>query len=28
MAHCPRVPGVGGQIDFELIKRKTMARLA
>ena len=28
LAHCPNVPGIGAQIDHELIKRKTIARLA
>jgi L-alanine-DL-glutamate epimerase-like enolase superfamily enzyme len=27
MAHCPHVPGIGAQIDHDLIKRKTFARL-
>ena len=28
MAHCPNVPGIGAQLDHDLIKRKTLARLA
>jgi L-alanine-DL-glutamate epimerase-like enolase superfamily enzyme len=28
LAHCPQAPGIGAQIDFELIKRKEIARLS
>ena len=28
LAHCPEKPGIGAEIDFELIKRKEIARLA
>ena len=28
LAHCPQAPGIGAEIDFELIKRKEIARLA
>jgi L-alanine-DL-glutamate epimerase-like enolase superfamily enzyme len=27
LAHCPQVPGIGAQIDFDLIKRKQVAAL-
>lgn len=27
LAHCPETPGIGAEIDFELIKRNTMATL-
>ncbi|MBO0763824.1 MAG: mandelate racemase [Hyphomicrobiaceae bacterium] len=27
LAHCPQVPGIGAQIDFDLIKKKQIARL-
>ena len=28
LAHCPKTPGIGAEIDFELIKRKQMAVLS
>jgi L-alanine-DL-glutamate epimerase-like enolase superfamily enzyme len=28
LAHCPQAPGIGGEIDFELIKRKQLALLS
>ena len=27
LARCPQVPGIGAQIDFDLIKRKQTAHL-
>jgi L-alanine-DL-glutamate epimerase-like enolase superfamily enzyme len=27
LAHCPQLPGIGAQIDFDLIKRKQLAQL-
>jgi L-alanine-DL-glutamate epimerase-like enolase superfamily enzyme len=27
LAHCPETPGIGAEIDFELVKRKTIAKL-
>jgi L-alanine-DL-glutamate epimerase-like enolase superfamily enzyme len=28
LAHCPQLPGIGAQIDFDLIKRKQVAQLS
>jgi L-alanine-DL-glutamate epimerase-like enolase superfamily enzyme len=28
LAHCPQVPGIGANIDFDLVKRKEIAKLA
>jgi L-alanine-DL-glutamate epimerase-like enolase superfamily enzyme len=28
LAHCPQLPGIGAQIDFDLIKKKQMAQLS
>ena len=28
LAHCPQLPGIGAEIDFELIRRKTLTQLA
>jgi L-alanine-DL-glutamate epimerase-like enolase superfamily enzyme len=28
LAHCPQVPGIGASIDFDLVKRKQIAKLA
>jgi len=28
LAHCPQVPGIGAQIDFDLVKRKQLTRLS
>jgi L-alanine-DL-glutamate epimerase-like enolase superfamily enzyme len=28
LAHCPQAPGIGAEIDFDLIERKRIARLA
>ena len=28
MVRCPQAPGIGGEIDFELIRRKKLAELA
>ena len=28
LAHCPQLPGIGAQIDFDLIKRKQLTRLS
>jgi len=27
LAHCPQLPGIGAQIDFDLIKKKQLALL-
>jgi L-alanine-DL-glutamate epimerase-like enolase superfamily enzyme len=27
LAHCPQVPGIGAEIDFDLVKRKQIAHL-
>jgi L-alanine-DL-glutamate epimerase-like enolase superfamily enzyme len=28
LAHCPQVPGIGAQIDFDLVKKKQLAQLS
>jgi L-alanine-DL-glutamate epimerase-like enolase superfamily enzyme len=28
LAHCPRTPGIGAEIDFDLVKRKQLAHLS
>jgi len=28
LAHCPQVPGIGAEIDYDLIKRKLLTQLA
>ena len=27
LAHCPQVPGIGAEVDFDLIKRKLLTQL-